>query len=138
MNEFMKPGPSVWGPLQWLPLLPKLAGFSLFWGHSITERKGRLVQGNDNASWCRRDWYSPSLAALVAQSYLTLSDPVDCAHQAPLSIGFSRPEYWSGLPFPSPGDLPDPGIKPGSLILQAESLLSESSGKPPVFEDLTN
>ena len=46
--------------------------------------------------------------------------------QSPLCIGFSRQEYWSGLPFPSPGDLPDPGIKPGSPALQADSLLSES------------
>ena len=138
MTEFMKPGPSVWGPLQRLPLLPKLAGFSLFWGHSITGGKGSLVQGNDNVSWCRRNWNSPSLGALVAQWCSTLSDPVDYAHQAPLSIGFSRPESWSGLPFPSPGDLPDPEIKPGSPTLQAESLLSESLGKPPVLEGLTN
>ena len=41
--------------------------------------------------------------------------PWTVAHQAPLSIGFSRQEYWSGLPFPTPGDLPDPGIKPTSL-----------------------
>ena len=45
------------------------------------------------------------------------------AHQAPLSMGFSRQEYWSGLPCPPPGDLPDPGIKPGSPALQADSLL---------------
>ena len=44
--------------------------------------------------------------------------------------GFSRQEYWSGLLFPSPGDLPDPGIEPGSPALQADSLLSESPGKP--------
>ena len=44
------------------------------------------------------------------------------AYQAPLSMGFSRQEYWSGLPFPSPGDLPDPGIKPGSPALQVDSL----------------
>ena len=42
---------------------------------------------------------------------------------------FSRPEYWSGLPFPSPGDLPNPGIKPGSPVLQADSLPTELSGK---------
>ena len=47
------------------------------------------------------------------------------ACQAPLSMGFSKQEYWSGLPFPSPGDLPDPGIEPGSPALQADSLLSE-------------
>ena len=49
-------------------------------------------------------------------------------HQAPLFIGFSRKEYWSGLPFTSPGDLPDPGIEPGSLALQAVSLPTEPSG----------
>ena len=47
------------------------------------------------------------------------------AHQARLSIGFSRQEYWSGLPFPSPGDLPDPGIEPRSPTLQAGALPSE-------------
>ena len=68
---------------------------------------------------------------LVAQSCLTVCDPIDCiAHQAPLSMEFSRQEYWSGLPFPLPRDLPDLGIEPGSPALQAGSLLSESSGKP--------
>ena len=47
-------------------------------------------------------------------------------------MGFSRQEYWSGLPFPSPGDLPNPGVKPGFPALQADSLLSESPGKPKV------
>ena len=51
--------------------------------------------------------------------------PWTIAYQAPLSMEFSRQEYWSGLPFPSPGDLPDPGIKPGSPALQANSLSSE-------------
>ena len=51
-------------------------------------------------------------------------------YQAPPSMGFSRQEYWSGLPFPSPGDLPDPGIKSGSPSLQADTLLSEPPGKP--------
>ena len=50
------------------------------------------------------------------------------AHQAPQSIGFSRQEYWSRLPFPSPGDLPDPGIKPRSPTLQADTLTSEPWG----------
>ena len=44
-------------------------------------------------------------------------------------MGFSRQEYWSGLPFPSPGDLPDPGIEPRPPVLQADTLLSESPGK---------
>ena len=52
------------------------------------------------------------------------------AGQVPLSMGFSRQEYWSGLPFPSLGDLPDPGSKPRSPALQVNSLLSETSGKP--------
>ena len=56
--------------------------------------------------------------------------PWTVAHQAPLSMEFSRQEYWSGLPFPSPGDLPDPGIKPSSPTLQADSLLIEPPGKP--------
>ena len=55
--------------------------------------------------------------------------PWTVAHQAPLSMGFSRQEYWSGLPFPSPGDLPDPGIEPRSPALQADALPSE----PPVI-----
>ena len=50
--------------------------------------------------------------------------------QVPLSMGFSRQEHWSGLPFPSPGDLPNPGIKPGSPTLQVDSLPAEPPGKP--------
>ena len=56
--------------------------------------------------------------------------PWTAAHQAPLSMGFSRQEYWRGLPFPSPGDLPDPGIELRSPKLQADSLPSESPEKP--------
>ena len=52
------------------------------------------------------------------------------AYQAPPSMGFSRQEYWSGLPFPPPGDLPDPGIEPRSPALQADTLTSEPPGKP--------
>ena len=52
------------------------------------------------------------------------------AHQAPPSVGFSRQEYWSGLPFPSPRDLPDLGIEPRSPELQADALTSEPPGKP--------
>ena len=56
--------------------------------------------------------------------------PWTVAYQAPPPIGFSRQEYWSGLPFPSPGDLPDPGIEPGSPAFQADALISEPPGKP--------
>ena len=52
------------------------------------------------------------------------------AYQAPLSMGFSRQRYWSGLPFPPPGDLPDSGIEHKSPTLQADTLPSEPSGKP--------
>ena len=57
--------------------------------------------------------------------------PWTIAYQAPPSIRFSRQEYWSGLPFPSPGDLPDPGIEPQSPAFQADALTSEPPGKPP-------
>ena len=56
---------------------------------------------------------------LVAKLCPTLCDPVDCSSQAPLSVGFSRQEYWSGLPGPPPGDLPNSGIKPLSLAFPA-------------------
>ena len=61
----------------------------------------------------------------VIHSVVSDSLQLHVAHQAPLSMEFSRQEYWSGLPFPTPGDLPDPGIEPGSPALQADSLLSE-------------
>ena len=56
--------------------------------------------------------------------------PWTIAYQTPPSMEFSRQEYWSGLPFPSPEDLPNPGIEPGSPTLQADTLLSEPPGKP--------
>ena len=63
---------------------------------------------------------------VVAKSCPTLCDPMDCkARQAPLSMGFSWQEYWSGLPFPPPGNLPNPGMEPGSPALQADSLPTE-------------
>ena len=58
--------------------------------------------------------------------------PWTAAHQAPLSMGFSRQEYWNGWPFPSPGDLPDPGVEPGSPTTQADSLPFEPPGRPVV------
>ena len=55
--------------------------------------------------------------------------PWTVAYKAPLSMEFSRQEYWNGLPFPSPGDLPDSGIEPKYPALQADALLSEPPGK---------
>ena len=63
--------------------------------------------------------------SLVARSCPTLVTPWTVTRQAPLSMRFSRQEYWSGLPFPSPGDLSNPGIKPGSPALQADSFPTE-------------
>ena len=66
---------------------------------------------------------------LVAKSCLTLETPWSVASQAPLSMGLYRQEYWRELPFPSPGDLPNPGIKPKTPALQADSLPSETQRK---------
>ena len=63
-------------------------------------------------------------------SHLTLATPGTVAHQAPQSTGFSRQESWSGFPFPSQGDLPNPGIEPRSPALQADSLPTELWEKP--------
>ena len=68
-------------------------------------------------------------SGLVAKSCLTLVTPWTVVHQDPLSMGLSRQEQWSGLPFPSAGDIPHPGIEPGSPALQADSLPSE----PPIL-----
>ena len=66
---------------------------------------------------------------LVTQS----CDPMDCSPQALLPMGFAKQKYWSELPFPSPGDLPDQGMKPRPLALKADSLMSELPEKPPVL-----
>ena len=71
-----------------------------------------------------QDWKSKLISCV--QLFATLWTVV-C--QAPLSMEFSRQKYWSGLPFPSPGDLPDPGIEPGPPALQADSLPSQPPGK---------
>ena len=70
------------------------------------------------------------VGGLVAKLYLTLVTPWTVACHTPLSMGFSRQESWSGLLFPTPGDLSDPGIEPRSPALQADSLPSEPPGKP--------
>ena len=65
------------------------------------------------------------MCSVVSDSFAT---PWTIVHQVPLSVGFSRQEYWSGFPFPSPGDLPDPGIKPRSpvsLAWQVDSILAK-------------
>ena len=69
--------------------------------------------------------------AVLSRSVMSYSaTPWTVAHQAPLSVGFPRQEYWSGLPCPPPGNLPHPGIERGSPALQADSLPAELPGKP--------
>ena len=92
-----------------------------------TPWKSRLICLHILLSWFR---YNGGGGGLVAKSCPTLATPWTVACQAPLSMGFSRKEYWSGLPFFSPGDLPDPGIEPGSPALQADDLPTELWGKP--------
>ena len=69
-------------------------------------------------------------AGLVSKLCLTLETPWPVARQAPLSMEFSRQEFWSGLPFPSPGDLPDPGVKPASAALAGDFFMVEPPGEP--------
>ena len=64
----------------------------------------------------------------------SFATPWTVARQAPLSMGFSRQEYWSELPFPSQGDLPDPGIKPTSPALQVDSLPLSHLGSPRILD----
>ena len=78
---------------------------------------------------CICDSWTPGAGGLVTKLRPSLATPWTVALQAPLSIGFSRQEYGSGLPLPSPGDLPDPGIEPMSPALQEDSLLTETPGK---------
>ena len=92
---------------------------------TIKERNGMdLTEAKD----MKKRWQEYTESEFT-QSCPTLCDPWTVAHQGPPSMGFSRQEYWSGLPFPSPGDLPNPGIKPRSPTLQADALTSEPPGK---------
>ena len=92
-----------------------------------------LVQKGNNSSWILVVLFIPNQNYNVyILCFVSISPRVHKdqeVNQAPLSVGFSRREYWSGLPFPSPRDLPDPGIEPGSPALQANSLLTEPPGK---------
>ena len=88
-------------------------------GHSLLPQTGHSLNTSENKK----------VKVLVGQSCPTLCNPVDCiTHQAPLSMGFSRQACWNGLPFLSPGNLPDPGIRLGSPAWQADSSPSELPG----------
>ena len=82
----------------------------------------------------KTEWLNWLMLCFVLQSCMTLCDPMNCAHQAPLSMGFFRQEYWTGLSSLLPGDLPNPGIKPTSPSLQVDAIPSEPPRKP--FESL--
>ena len=86
---------------------------------TVSLQEGNRERG-DASRWC---------ASRLAKSCPTLAAPWTGDHQPPLSLGFPRQEYCSGLQFPSPGDLPDPGTEPGSLALWVDSLPSEPPGK---------
>ena len=92
-----------------------------FWAHVLKELMVECLElAGHIACMCVCVW------SVVTDS----ATPWAVARQAPLSMGFPRQEHWSGLPFPSPGDLPNPGIEPGSPALQVDSLPAELSGKP--------
>ena len=75
-------------------------------------------------------WATSKGGDLVTKSRPCLATPWTVPCQAPLSMGFSRQEYWSGLPLPSPGYLPKPGLEPRSLALQTDFLPTKLQGKP--------
>ena len=81
-----------------------------------------MPSATGESEWVSK-WKSLSRVWLFATPWIV-------AYQAPPSMGFSRQEYWSAVPFPSPGDLPDPGIEPRSPTFQADALTSEPTGKP--------
>ena len=95
------------------------------WGGSIWHRRLRL----DACDPQKQGRGSERSEVEVTQLCPTLQPHGLVARQAPLSMEFSRPEYWSGDPFPSPGDLPNPGIEPRSPTLQEDSLPAEPPGK---------
>ena len=99
---------------------------------SLTESK-RLFYTSVSLLLSRIQGYCYHLSSEVVKSLSHVrlfATPWTVAYQAPPSMGFSRQEYWSGLPLPSPGDLPDPGIESGSPAFQADALTSEPPGKP--------
>ena len=95
---------------------------------SITKRK---LTDTENRLQVARGEKGRKKVKVKSLSHVRLSvTPWTVAYQASQSMGFSRQDYWIGLPFPSPGDLPDPGIEPGSPTLQADALPSEPPRKP--------
>ena len=94
--------------------------------HGVTESQKQLSDWRNKTFW----GVISAMKVLVTQLNPTLCNPMDCSYQAPLSMRFSRQKYWSRLPFPSPGDLPDPGIKPASPTLADRFFTTEPPGNP--------
>ena len=96
----------------------------------------RDLCGQESLSSCLKAAHSPGedsacVCAKSLQSCLTLCDPMDCSPPgSSLSVEFSRQEYWSGLPFPPPGELPDPGVQASSPELAGGFFTTEPPGKP--------
>ena len=109
----------------------------LRWQRVLVSRTALVPIRNHSFHFIRLMWYMIDFVCVcvqLLQACLTLCDPMVCSlpDSPPLSMGFFRQEYWSGLPFPPPEDLPDPGIKPTSpesLAFQVDSSLM-SQGKP--------
>ena len=100
------------------PSLGRLCTGQVTVGRKVLKESRRELQNpHTGLPW----WLSGKCGGLVAKSCLTLATPWTVARQAPLATGLFRQEYWSGLPFPSPGGLPDPGVEPSSPALQADS-----------------
>ena len=113
--------------------MPVLQTHVLSWMETQDTEKGwgRHPGGCLARAWAPRSTLSTEPLVLVPDNQLCLTVTAwTAAHQAPLSMGFSRQEYWSGVPFTSPGDLPNPEIQAGSPALQADSLPSEPPEKP--------
>ena len=118
-------------PQWWLFSIPVVA--NSLWAHGLQRTKHLSPSPSPEAcpSSCPLHQWCSSTSVCVSHSVVSdFAIPWTVAHQAPLSMEFSRQEYWSGLPFPAPGDLPDSGIEPGSPALQTDSLPSELKGSP--------
>ena len=85
--------------------------------HGVAKSRTRL------SDWTELNWKKYD-DGLVAKLYPTLFNPMVCSPPGSSSVGFSRQEHWSGLPYPPPGDLPDPGIEPLSLALQVDGFFT--------------
>ena len=120
------------GKIPWRRARQPISVFFFFvWRIPWTEETGGIqFMGSHRV---RHNWSNLAHTMKVKVKSLScvrlFATPWTVAYQDPRSMGFSRQEYWSGLPFPSPGDLPDPGIEPGSSALQADASPSEPPGK---------